>query len=100
MLVRGITPVGDADQFPRLYVEETQIRLGPSQVARQNHLRLRSLISSLQSMNIDHPRAPTAGASGGHRKPPNRPPSAGRRFRLDNSGKASARHFSMLTGSG
>src|ERR1700683_2959606 len=63
MLVRGITPVGDADQFPCLYVEETQISLGPSQVARQNHLRLRSLISSVKSMNMDRrllERAPAA----------------------------------------
>jgi hypothetical protein len=32
MLVRGITPVGDADQFPCLNVEETEISLGPSAV--------------------------------------------------------------------
>src|ERR1700691_2648105 len=100
MLVRGITPVGDADQFPCLYVEETEISLGPSQVARQNHLRLRSLLSSVKSTNMDQPRAPTAGASGGRRKPPNRPPSSGRRFRLDNSGKVAARHSSMLPGLG
>ena len=41
MFLRGIAPIGDADQFASFHVEQTEIGLGPSQIARQNHLGLR-----------------------------------------------------------